>query len=87
MISKRGRRRLREGLFKAIIPMLASNTEFKAIHQRNLTREKNPLKKLQSIVALCSKLVRIIYAMLTKGCKYDAEKLTNDMNQSMKAAA
>jgi transposase len=86
-ISKRGRKRLREGLFRVMIPILASNDEFKAMHQRNLTREKNPLKKLQSIVALCGKLVRIIYTLLTKGCEYDAEKLTNDMQRSMKAAA
>ena len=86
-ISKRGRKRLREGLFRVMIPMLASNAEFKAMHQRNLTREKNPLNKMQSIIALCGKLVRIVYALLIKGCEYDAVKLTNDMNRSMKAAA
>ena len=86
-ISKRGRKRLREGLFRVMIPILANNEEFKAMHQRNLTRANNPLKKLQSIVALCGKLVRIIYALLTKGCKYDAGKLTVDMKGSMKAAA
>ena len=86
-ISKRGRKRLREGLFRVMIPMLASNAEFKAMHHRNLTRDKNPLKKMQSIVALCGKLVRIVYALLTKGCKYDAAKLTNDMKQSMEKAA
>ena len=85
-ISKRGRRRLREGLFRAMIPMLASNNEFKAMHQRNLTREKNPLKKMQSIVALCGKLVRIVYALLSKGCVYDAGKMVQDMNLSMMAA-
>lgn len=85
-ISKRGRRRLREGLFRVMIPMLATNEAFRAIHQRNLTREKNPLSKMQSIVALCGKLVRVIYAILTKGCAYDAAKLTYDMNLSMKVA-
>lgn len=86
-ISKRGRKRLREGLFRAMIPILASNDEFKEMHQRNLTREKNPLKKLQSIIALCGKLVRVIYALLTKGCGYDTEKLSHDMKQSLKVAA
>ena len=69
-----------------MIPMLASNNEFKAMHQRNLTREKNPLKKMQSIVALCGKLVRIVYALLSKGCVYDAGKMVQDMNLSMMAA-
>jgi len=85
-ISKRGRKRLREGLFRVMIPILASNPEFRAIHQRNLTREKNPLNKMQSIVALCGKLVRIIYAILTKGHEYNAKKMISDMNRSMKAA-
>lgn len=85
-ISKRGRKRLREGLFRVMIPILATNGEFRAIHQRNLTREKNPLNKMQSIIALCGKLVRVLYAILTKGCAYDAGKMTRDMNPSMKAA-
>ncbi len=85
-ISKRGRKRLREGLFRVMIPILASNPEFRAIHQRNLTREKNPLNKMQSIVALCGKLVRIIYAILTKGHDYNANKMMSDMDRSMKAA-
>lgn len=85
-ISKRGRKRLREGLFRAMIPILASNAEFRIMHQRNLTREKNPLSKMQSIIALCGKLIRVIFAILTKGYDYDANKMMSDMNQSMKAA-
>lgn len=85
-ISKRGRRRLREGLFQAIILMLAANAEFRAMHRKNLTRAINPLSKMQSVIALCGKLVRVTYAILTKGCSYDAEKMTRDMNRSMKAA-
>lgn len=85
-ISKRGRKRLREGLFRAMIPILATNSEFRTLHQKNLTREKNPLNKMQSIIALCGKLIRVIYAILTKGYDYDASKMMSDMNQSMKAA-
>lgn len=55
-ILKRGRRRLREGLFNAMILILANNKEFRRMHRRNLTREVNPLKKMQSIIALCGKL-------------------------------
>jgi len=85
-ISKRGRRRLRKALFQAIISMLATNAEFKVMHQNNLTREKNPLGKLQSVIALCGKLVRVLYALLTKGYEYDVDKMTDDMNRSLKAA-
>jgi transposase len=85
-ISKRGRKRLREGLFKAIITMLATNQEFRMLHQRSLSREKNPLNKMESIIALCGKLIRVIFAILTKGNDYDASKMINDVNRSMKVA-
>ena len=85
-ISKRGRRRLRQGLFRVMIPMLSQNAEFRAIHHKNLTRTTNPMKKMQSVIALCGKLVRVIYTMLTKGCSYNAEKMISDMKRSMKAA-
>ena len=78
-ISKRGRKRLREGLFRAMIPMLANNAEFRGLHAKNISREKNPLNKMQSIIALCGKLVRIIYAMLTKGYDYNPQKMMKDM--------
>ena len=85
-ISKRGRKRLREGLFRAMIPILANNEAFRSLHGKNLTREQNPLNKMQSIIALCGKLVRVIWAILTKGCAYDATKMISDMQQPKKAA-
>jgi transposase len=36
-LSKRGRRRLRHALFKAMITVLTTNAEFKAIHRKNIT--------------------------------------------------
>ena len=86
-ISKRGRRRLREGLFRVMIPILSTNGEFRAIHQRNLTRTANPLSKMQSIIALCGKLTRVLYAILTKGSDYKADKLIGDMKRSLQDAA
>ena len=86
-ISKRGRRRLREALFRVMIAMLANNREFRSLHQRNLNRTENPMNKMQSIVALCGKLVRVLYALLTKGVEYDSHKLIADMGRSMMVAA
>ncbi len=75
-ISKRGRRRLRYGLFQAMILMLATNVEFRALHKRNITRAERPLTKMQSVIALCGKLLRISFAILTKGTCYDPKRLT-----------
>ena len=77
---------MREALFRVMIPLLANNAEFRAMHQRNITRDQNPLTKMQSVIALCGKLIRVIYALLSKGCRYDASKLVQDMNRSMMAA-
>ena len=66
--------------------MLETNQEFRVMHQKNLTREKNPLTKMESIIALCGKLIRVMYVILTKGHDYDANKMMNDMNRSMKAS-
>lgn len=86
-ISRRGRKRLRHGLFMAMIAILGKNPEFRELHHRNLTREKNPLNKMQSIVALCGKLIRVFYAILSKGVDYNPEKMMGDIQQSLKTAA
>lgn len=83
-ISRRGRRRLRHGLFMAMITILATNQEFRMLHKRNLTREKNPLTKMQSISALCGKLIRIFYGLLRTGADYSAEKMLSDIELGMR---
>lgn len=86
-ISRRGRRRLRHSLFFSMIAMLGKNQEFRLLHQRNLMRENNPLNKMQSIIALCGKLIRVFFAILTKGVDYSPEKMLGDMEQSARVAA
>jgi transposase len=71
-ISKRGRSRLRGLLFRCIMPMVAKNAEFKALHQYYTTRSQNPLKKKQSLIALCGKLIRVLFTLGTKQKEYDA---------------
>ena len=85
-ISKRGRRRLRHGLFQAMIPILATNTEFRALHKHNTTRSQNPLTKMQSLIALCGKLLRVTFALLTKGIAYDSKKLVIELPETAQAA-
>lgn len=86
-ISKRGRARLRAILFRAAIVLAAKNAEFKSIHKYYTTREKNPLKKKQSIVALSCKLIRVFYAILTKNVAYDSAKLLGDIKRNAPLAA
>ena len=47
-ISYRGRKRLRYVLYEAAISVIGKNAEFREIHQYYQTRDRNPLKKMQS---------------------------------------
>lgn len=78
-ISKRGRRRLRSILFQCMIPLLAKNKEFKEIHKYYTTRENNPLKKKQSMILICCKLIRIFFALLKKNVAYSPQKMLSDI--------
>jgi transposase len=80
-ISKRGRSRLRAVLFQAVMPLVAKNAEFAEIHRYYTTRIKNPLKKKQSLIALSCKLIRVFYAILSKGIAYDSTKLISDIHR------
>ncbi|MNG10835.1 Transposase IS116/IS110/IS902 family protein [compost metagenome] len=71
-ITKRGRSRLRALLFRAIMPMVAKNEEFQTLHRYFTTRSQNPLKKKQSLIALCGKLIRVLYTLGTKQKAYNA---------------
>lgn len=81
-ISKRGRRRLRSLLFRAIMPIVAKNEEFRELHRYYTTREKNPLKKKQSLIVLCCKLIRIFFALASKKAQYDSQKMMGDIKRS-----
>ena len=78
-ISYRGRKRLRYVLYEAALSLVGKNAEFKEIHNYYLTRDKNPLKKMQSIIAVACKVIRIFYAILTKGIDYDGNKMLQDI--------
>lgn len=78
-ISKRGRKRLRYLLFEAAISVVGKNEEFRQIHEYYTARDKNPLKKMQSLIAVSCKLIRIFHVILTKGVSYDASKMLGDI--------
>lgn len=81
-ISKRGRSRLRALLYRAVMPMVANNPQFKAMHQYFTQRSKNPLKKKQSLVALCGKLIRILHTLGTKKIPYDVNHVLGPVRQA-----
>ena len=83
-ISHRGRKRLRYWLFQAAKSVVAHAEEFKELHIYYTTRADNPLKKMQSLIAIACKLLRIIYTILKKGTVYDPKKMLMDIKRPEK---
>lgn len=80
-ISHRGRKRLRYWLFQAAKSVVAHAAEFKELHTYYTTRPDNPLKKMQSLIVIACKILRVIYAILNKGGTYDPNKLLTDIKR------
>lgn len=80
-ISKRGRKRLRHLLFEVALSLVGKNEAFKSLHQHYLTRQDNPLKKMQSLMAIACKVIRIFFVMLKKGIHFDETKMLSDIKR------
>jgi transposase len=78
-ITKRGRRNLRALLFRAAMILVAKNSAFKALHQYYTQRKNNPLKKMQSLIAICNKLIRILFTIGKKQCEFCESRMLNDI--------
>lgn len=74
-------------LYEAAISLVGKNAEFRAIHEYYRTRRENPLKKMQSVVAVACKILRVFYTILTKGVSYDPLKLMGDIRRPQKQAS
>ena len=86
-ISHRGRKRLRYWLFQAAKSAVAHAEEFRELHIYYTTRADNPLKKMQSLIVIACKLLRIIYTVLKNGTAYDPKKMLTDIRHPEKKAA
>lgn len=80
-ISYRGRKRLRYWLFQAAKSLVVHSEEFKELHAYYTTRSENPLKKMQSLIVIACKALRVIYTILIKGVAYDPKKMLMDIKR------
>lgn len=53
--------------------------KLKAPYQYYTTRQENPLRKKQSLIVLCEKLVRILHTVGQKQCPFDEERMVRDI--------
>ena len=86
-ISHRGRKRLRYWLFQAAKSAVVHAEEFKEVHMYYTTRADNPLKKMQSLIVIACKLLRIICTILGNGTVYDPKKMLMDIRRPEKKEA
>ncbi|QOY34123.1 IS110 family transposase [Anaerobacillus isosaccharinicus] len=84
-ISKRGRRKLRALLFRVMMPMLRHNEAFRKLHEYYTNRSINPLRKKQSIVVLCGKLLKVLHGISTKHKAFDAQRMMRDIPSLVEA--
>jgi len=73
VISKRGRKNLRNVLYQMARVMVAKNNEMKDLYQYLKTRPNNPLKGKQALVVISKKIVSVIYNLAKKQTEYKAE--------------
>jgi transposase len=78
-ITKRGRKKLRALLFRVCMILVAKNSAFKALHTYYTQRSDNPLKKMQSLIALCNKFIRIFFAIGKKQFEFSEERMLKDI--------
>lgn len=83
-ISHRGRKRLRYWLFQEAKCVVVHLSEFKELHSYYTMRPENPLKRMQSLIVIAFKVLRVIFTILTKGTKYDPRKLKADIKRPIK---
>ena len=86
-ISHRGRKRLRYWLFQAARSAVSHAEEFKTLHVYYTMRPDNPLKKMQSLIVIACKILRVIFAILRTGQKYDPAKMLRDIKHPAVVAA
>lgn len=56
------------------------------LHESYTTRQTNSLRKKQSIVVLCGKLMKVLHAICTKNMAFDAQQMMKDIPE-LKAVA
>lgn len=83
VISKRGRSQLRSVLYQMAFTMVGQNPEMKSLHQYMTTREKNPLKKKQSLIVVSKKIIAVIYSLLKKKATYEPTRVFGTVRQKM----
>lgn len=78
-ISKRGRKKLRQLLYKTVFPLIRNNDAFNQLFEYYKSRNENPLKGKESILVLCSKVLRIFHSLTHQERVFDQDRMIHDI--------
>ena len=87
IISKRGRKQLRNVLYQMAFTMVGQNAEMKALYHHLTKRKVNPLKGKQALVVVSKKIITVIYCLFNKQESYDPARVLGAVRQELMAAA
>ena len=59
----------------------------KQMHEYYTTQANNPLKKMQSLIVIACKILRVIYTIRKTGITYDPKKLLKDIKHPVNVAS
>lgn len=82
-ITKRGRPKLRRILYFIVLEQIKRAAPgWYQLHKHYTTRRNNPLKKMQSVIALCCKFLRVVWGVITTATPYDPDIFVGSKNIS-----
>lgn len=81
VISKRGRKNLRNVLYQMAMVSVAVNPEMKSLYSYLKNRPFNPLKKKQALVVISKKIITVIYNLVKKQTVYNAELVLGEFRK------
>jgi transposase len=76
-ISKRGRKILRSVLYQMAMVMVAKNPEMKQVYRQLKSRENNPLKKKQALIAVACRIAKMLYSIAKHGEAYTPSRVAD----------
>ena len=79
IISKRGRKQLRNVLYQMARTTVSVNPQMKELYHYLKTRSHNPLKKKQALVVISKKIITIIHSLVKKQMSYQPELVFNQV--------
>jgi putative component of membrane protein insertase Oxa1/YidC/SpoIIIJ protein YidD len=86
-MTKKGSPGLRNALYLAALNLVRCNPVFKDHYDHLVHRDKRPLSKMKALGAMMNKLLRIVYALMSKGEDFDSQKASPQQDKEVALVA